>query len=346
MISVSAQDIATAVKGRLEGNPNAEIDGAAGLEDATKTQISFFHNPKYLESLTKTQAGVILVPEKLNGVTLPAGKNLIYVNNPQWAFGFVLGILDKGRQKHPKGVHPSAIIEEGAHVDPTASIGAYVVVQSEVTIGAGSILYPNCFIGTRSRIGNNVLIYPNVVLREDTQIGDRVIIHSGTVLGSDGYGFATVEGRHLKIPQIGCVVVGDDVEIGSNVSVDRATVGETRIGDGTKVDNLVHIAHNVHIGKHCLVVAQVGVAGSAKIGDHVTMGGQVGIAGHITIGDGAIIAAQSGIMSNVEPGAVLFGSPARPLKFSMKLQALYGKLPEIYDAIKHLRKKESHESQG
>ena len=346
MTSLSAQDIATAVKGRLDGDPAVQVSGAAGLDDATEKHISFFHNHKYLDSLTKSRAGLFLIPEKLDGVALPSGKNLIRVANPQWAFGLVLGLLDKGRQKHPQGVHASAIVEDGAQVDPTASLGAHVVVQSGAVIGADSVIYPGCFIGARSRIGANALIYPNVVLREDTQVGDRAIIHAGTVLGADGYGFSTVEGRHHKIPQIGRVVVGDDVEIGANVAVDRATMGETRIGDGTKIDNLVHIAHNVHIGKHCLITAQVGIAGSATIGDRVSMGGQVGVAGHITVGDGATLAAQSGIMSSVEPGEVLFGSPARPIKFSMKLQALYGKLPEIYDVIKSLRKKESHESQG
>ena len=344
MTSVSAQDIATAVKGRLEGNPNVQIDGAAGLDEATERQISFFHNVKYLESLVKTKAGVVLIPEKIEGATLPTHKTLIRVANPQWAFAQVLGVLDKGRQQHPQGVHPSAVIDPKATVDPSASIGAFVVVQAGAVVGPKTILYPGCFVGARSTIGEGSLLYPHVVLREDVEIGKRAIVHAGVVLGADGYGFATQNGVHHKIPQIGRVVIEDDVEIGANVTIDRATTGETRIGAGTKIDNLVHIAHNVQVGKNCLIVAQVGISGSTKVGNNVTLAGQVGVVGHLTIGDGAIIAAQSGVMNDVAPGEVLFGSPARPHKLSLKLQALYGKLPEIYDAVKALRKKEPHES--
>jgi len=346
MTAVSAQDIATAVQGRVEGNPNAQIDSAAGLDDATEKQISFFHNLKYIDSLTKTRAGIVLIPEKTEGATLPEGKTLIRVANPQWAFAQVLHVLDKGRQKHPKGIHPTAVIEEGATVDPTAHIGAHVVIQAGSKIGARTIIYPNCFFGARSEVAEDGLIYPNVVLREDTQVGARAIIHSGVVLGADGYGFAPHNGKHNKIPQIGRVVIEDDVEIGANVAIDRATTGETRVGAGTKIDNLVHIAHNVQIGKNCLITAQVGFAGSTKVGNNVVFGGQAGIVGHVTIGDGAVIAAQTGVMNDVAPGDVLFGSPARPIKLAMKLQALYNKLPEIYAATKNLRKKDSNEPQG
>jgi UDP-3-O-[3-hydroxymyristoyl] glucosamine N-acyltransferase len=216
-----------------------------------------------------------------------------------------------------------------------------VTVERGAVVEAGAIIYSGCFIGANARVGSGSLLYPNVVLREDTQVGARCIIHAGAVLGADGYGFATIEGRQRKIPQIGRVVVEDDVEIGANVTIDRATVGETRVGAGTKIDNLVHIAHNVQIGRDCLIVAQVGISGSTKVGDRVTLAGQVGIVGHLTIGDGAVVAAQSGVMNDVEPGAVLFGSPARPHREAMKLQAIFGKLPEIYEAIRSLRKKSS-----
>ncbi len=318
---LEARQIAQAVKGQLQGNASVSIEGAAGLEEATEKQISFFHNTKYAAALKKTRAGAVLIPENTNGTKLPEGKTLIRVSNPQWAFAQVLSLLDQGRQVHPKGIHPKA------HVEPSA------------VIGAGTVVYPGCFIGQNVRVGENCLIYPNVVLREETVVGARVIIHAGSVLGADGYGFVTVGGRHEKIPQIGRVVVEDDVEIGANVAIDRATTGETRIGAGTKIDNLVHIAHNVQIGRGCLITGQVGIAGSTKIGDRVMMGGQAGIVGHVTIGEGAIIAAQSGIMNNVAPGEVLFGSPARPLKEAMKLQALFGRLPEIYDALRLLKKK-------
>lgn len=338
-IALSAAQVAEAVKGRLEGDASAVIQGAAGLNEASAGQISFFHNIKYIESLQKTQAKVVLIPESTNGTPLPSGKTWIRVVNPQWAFAQVLGLIDRQRQRHPKGIHPQAVIDSTARVAKDANIGPFVVIEAGAIVGAGSILYSGTFVGQNVEIGEKCLIYPNVVLREDTVVGARAIIHAGTVLGADGYGFATQEGKHHKIPQIGRVVVEDDVEIGANVTVDRATTGETRIGAGTKIDNLVHIAHNVQIGQNCLIVAQVGISGSTKVGNRVTLAGQVGVVGHLTIGDGAIITAQSGIMSNVEPGAILFGSPARPHKQAMKLQAIFGKLDEMYDTVRQLRKK-------
>ena len=321
MIALSASEVATAVRGELSGDGSVAIEGAAGLDEASEREISFFHNAKYVDSLLKTRARVVIVPKQTHGTTLPPGKTLIHVTNPQWAFAQVLGILDRQRQIHPKGVHPRAFVEPSA------------------VIGEKTSIYPGVYIGHNVRVGNECLIYPNAVLREDTVVGDRVIIHAGAVLGADGYGFATQEGKHHKIPQIGRVVIGDDVEIGANVTIDRATTGETRIGAGTKIDNLVHIAHNVQIGKDCLIIAQVGISGSTKVGDRVTLAGQVGITGHLTIGDGAVIAAQSGIMNDVETGAILFGTPARPHKEAMKLQAIYGKLEELYDTIKQLKKR-------
>ena len=320
-MKISAQEIAAAVGAQLQGDGAIVIEGAAGLDEASEHEISFFHNVKYIDALRKTKARVIIIPQQHNGTTLPSGKTFILTENPPWAFAHVLGLLDRQRQYHPEGIHAKA------HVEPTASIGK------------DTIIYPGCYIGHNVQIGDKCLLYPNVVLREDTQIGDRVIIHAGAVLGADGYGFATVKGRHHKIPQIGHVVIEDDVEIGANVTIDRATTGATRVGAGTKIDNLVHIAHNVQVGRDCLIVAQAGVAGSTRVGNSVVLGGQVGIIGHLMIGDGAVIAAQSGVMSDVEPGAVLFGSPVRPIKQAMKLQALYGKLEEIYDVIKQVRKK-------
>ncbi len=319
-MDLKVHDIAQAVKGKIEGNASFSVTGAAGLLDAGATEVSFFHNPKYAEQLAATRASAVLIPENTNGLNLPSGKTWIRVANPQWAFAQVLGLIQNARPLHPNGVHPKA------HVDPSA------------VVGKGTHIYPGCYIGHNVRLGENCLLYPNVVLREDTQIGDRVIIQAGAVLGADGYGFATQDGKHHKIPQIGRVVIEDDVEIGANCTIDRATTGETRIGAGTKIDNLVHIAHNVRIGKNCLIVAQVGIAGSTQIGQNVVIGGQVGIVGHVTIEDGVVIAAQSGIMNNVEKGQVLFGSPARPHRETMKLLALYGRLPEIFEAFKQFKK--------
>jgi len=335
-----ASEIAAAVRGSIEGSGDIRIDGVAGLDEATEHHISFFHNPKYSDLLKKTKAGAVIIPNRTNGLKLPSGKTLIRVPNPPLAFAHVLSLFERPLVQHPApGIHPQAVIDPTAEIGSNVTIGARAVIERGVRIGAGTIIYSGCYIGAHSGIGPHGLIYPNVVLREYTQIGARVIIQPGAVLGSDGYGFATHEGKHHKIPQIGKVVIEDDVEIGANVTIDRATTGETRIGAGTKIDNLVHIAHNVQIGKNCLIVAQVGISGSTKIGNQVILAGQVGIIGHLHIGDNAVIAAQSGIMNDVKPGAMLFGSPARPHKEAIKLQAIYSKLPEIYDVIKKLKKK-------
>ncbi len=323
MIAIAAQDVAKVVGGELSGDAAITISGAAGLAEASEKDISFFHNAKYSDALQKTRARVLIIPQKNGDAPLPKDKTLIRVANPQWAFAQVLGMLEKQKNVHPAGVHPKA------HVEPSAKIGA------------GTRIYPGCYIGHNVTVGENCLLYPNVVLREDTQVGDRVIMHPGVVLGSDGFGFVTQNGKHHKIPQIGRVVIEDDVEIGANVAIDRATTGETRIGAGTKIDNLVHLAHNVSVGRECLIAALVGIAGSAKIGNRVSFGGQAGSVGHITIGDNAAIAGQTGIIGNVEPGAVLFGTPARPIKQAMKLFAIFGKLEEIYEGFKQLKKKPS-----
>jgi UDP-3-O-[3-hydroxymyristoyl] glucosamine N-acyltransferase len=335
-----ASEIAQAVRGSLEGDGSVRIEGAAGLDEANERQITFFHNPKYGDQLEKTRAGVVILPANINGFKTPAGKTLIRVSNPPLAFAQVLALFERQQQRHPKpGISTQASVHSTATIGADAAIGPFTTIEEGVQIGAGAIIYSGCYIGARAKVGEGCLIYPNVVLREDTALGARVIIQPGAVLGSDGYGFATQNGKHTKIPQIGRVVIEDDVEVGANVTIDRATTGETRVGAGTKIDNLVHIAHNVQIGKNCLIVALVGISGSTKIGNQVTLAGQVGVVGHVTIGDNAVIAAQSGIMNNVEPGAVMFGTPARPHRETMKLQAIYGKLPEIYDAFKELKKK-------
>ncbi len=344
-LQLTAKQIAETVNGHLIGDGSLPIKGAATLADAGVYDISFFHNPKYMDQLATTQAKVLLLPEKIN-VAIPAlpGKTLIKVANPQFAFAQVLVLLDHGRVHHPQGIHPKAVVDPSATLGKNVSIGANAVVERDAHIGDNTIVYPGVFVGERVHLGERCLVYPNVVFREDTQVGNRAIIHAGAVLGADGYGFSTQQGKHLKIPQIGRVVIEEDVEVGANVTIDRATTGETRIGAGTKIDNLVHIAHNVHIGKNCLIVAQVGISGSTKIGNNVTLAGQVGVVGHLTIEDGAIIAAQSGIMNDVKAGEILFGSPARPHRETLKIQAVLGKLPELYDTVKALKKKFLSES--
>lgn len=327
---VTVSEIAALVGGALEGDGSRVIEGAAGLEEATERDLTFLANPKYTKALTVTRAGAVLVG---NAVRVD-GRPAIRVAHPQWAFAQVLGMLANEKPRHPDGLHPSAVIAPTASLGVGVSVGAGSVIEAGAAIGAGTVVYPQCYVGRATTIGCDCVLYPQVVIREEVTLGDRVIVHSGAVIGADGFGFAERDGQHQKIPQLGTVVIGDDVEIGANVTVDRATTGSTVVGKGTKVDNLVQIAHNVKIGEHCVIVAQAGISGSTQLGHHVTLAGQVGLTGHLRIGDRVIVAAQSGVMHDLPAGATVFGSPARPHAEAMKIQALLGKLPALYQAWK------------
>ncbi|MBI4387398.1 MAG: UDP-3-O-(3-hydroxymyristoyl)glucosamine N-acyltransferase [Elusimicrobia bacterium] len=344
-MKIDLSELARLTGGDLEGSGDAAIEGAAGLSDATPRDVSFLGNPKYASQVKASRACCVFLPRSARTAAArnqEGPANRIYVDDPQWAFAQVLALLEKEMKKTgPAVVDTKSSVHYEAKLGSQVGVGPYSVIERKAEIGAGTQIGAQCYIGADARVGAGCLIYPQVVIRENCVVGDRAIVHSGTVIGSDGFGFSTdkATGLHRKIPQIGNVVVEDDVEIGSNVSIDRGTVGSTRIGTGTKIDNLVQIAHNVTIGKNCFVVSQTGIAGSTRVGNHVILAGQAGVIGHLTIGDGAIITAQSGIMSDVEPKAILFGSPARPHREAMKLQALMGKLPEIYEAIREIKSK-------
>ncbi|MBI4051893.1 MAG: UDP-3-O-(3-hydroxymyristoyl)glucosamine N-acyltransferase [Elusimicrobia bacterium] len=329
---ITLKEIASLVSGELKGQEDYLIEGVAGLESASAKDITYLGHVKYEDLLVSNKAGCVFLPA---GFKSDAVRNAIYVSNPQWAFVRILRIFAKERQpKMPWGPHSTAVIHPTAKLGKNVHVGAGCVIDEGAEVGDLTVLYPQCYVGRYAKIGKNCLLYPQVVVREDCEIGEGVIVHSGTVIGSDGYGYVLIEGVHEKIPQIGKVVVEEDVEIGANVTIDRATLGETRIGRGTKIDNLVQIAHNVKIGKHCLIISQVGIAGSSQVGDYATLAGQAGIPDHIKIGNKAIVIAQSGVMADVPDGAVVFGSPARPHREAMKLQALFNKLPEIYETVK------------
>ena len=331
---MKASDIAKLVNGRLIGNPDLDIAGAAGLEDAKASDVSFVFNPKYVKHLATTKAGVLLLSEEAENCK-PAQ---IIVKNPHMAFAQVLNVLEKEvRPAFPSGIHASAIIAAGSKIAKDAAVGPGVVVEAGASIGNGTRVGANSYIGHCSRIGKNSLIYPNVTIRENTAIGNNVIIHSGAVLGSDGFGFVPSSDGHYKVPQIGSVEIADDVEIGANVTIDRATTGKTKIGKGTKIDNLVQIAHNVKIGEHCFIVAQAGIAGSTVIGDHVTIAGQAGVSGHLTIGDNVTIAGQAAVIGDVPAREIVSGYPARPHREAMKVYALSQKLPELFDEVKEIK---------
>ncbi|MFI5362232.1 MAG: UDP-3-O-(3-hydroxymyristoyl)glucosamine N-acyltransferase [Elusimicrobiota bacterium] len=333
--------IAALVGGRALGDENAVIAGVAEVASAGPADVASFHNMKYLAAAQTSPAGCLLVPPAAEGAAFTA-KARIVVADPQAAFAVLLGLIERaGRARVPAGVSPQALVHPEAKLGSGVRVGAFSVIERGAQVGDGTTILPQCYIGENAKLGKNCLLHPRAVVREDCELGERVTLHPGVVIGGDGFGFTTDKktGRHTKIPQIGNVVIGDGVEIGSNATVDRATLGSTVIESGVQIDNLVMIAHNVRVGRDSVIVAQVGVAGSTSVGRNVVLAGQAGLAGHLTIGDGAVVSAQTGVMSDVPPKAILFGSPGRPHREAFKLQALYGRLPEIVERLKELEKK-------
>jgi UDP-3-O-[3-hydroxymyristoyl] glucosamine N-acyltransferase len=329
------KEIAELVRGEVTGDENTVITGVAGIREACEGEITFLSNPKYLSLLKKTAASAVVTSRDIKD----SSKPLIRTDNPSLAFAKIVSSFSPSEIRHPKGVHPTAILGKDVKLGKAAALGAYVVIGDEVSIGDNSIIYSGCFIGHNTKIGKDNLIYPNVSIRENITIGDRVIIHSGTVIGSDGFGYATIDGKHHKIPQTGTVEIGDDVEIGANVTVDRARFDNTIIGKGTKIDNLVQIAHNVVIGEDCIIVSQTGISGSTVLGKNVTIAGQVGIVGHVTIGDRVVIMAQSGVTKSLAPDTVVWGTPAKIEDSAKKINACVHNLPRLFETVSSLRKK-------
>jgi UDP-3-O-[3-hydroxymyristoyl] glucosamine N-acyltransferase len=333
-MKITAKKLAELLQGELTGASDSVFTGAAGLDEAGPSDVSFIANPKYAGKVAASRAGLIIISDKAPDAG--AGKPSIKVKNPQLAFAKVLELL--APEMNPPaaaGIHPTAVVSKGAKVAKDAAIGPCAVIEEGAVIGSASVVSAHCYVGRKTQIGNSCRIYPNVTLREKVTLGDRVIIHSGAVLGSDGFGYAPDGKKHYKIPQIGGVEIGNDVEIGANVTIDRATTGKTRVGDGTKIDNLVQIAHNVQIGKNCILVAQVGIAGSTKIGDNVVFAGQSGAVGHVTIGNNAMIAGRSVATTDIPEGAIVSGFPAMPHREALKLEAIIRKLPELYEKMKN-----------
>jgi UDP-3-O-[3-hydroxymyristoyl] glucosamine N-acyltransferase len=333
----TVSELAALVGGEVfSGSGDAVIEGPAALESAGPGEISFFAHPRYAADLRTTRAAAVLVPRDFAGET-PAA--CIRVDDPSAAFTRITREFLREPAPPPAGVHPSAVVHSGAQIAPGASIGEQAVVMPGAVIGPRSVVMAGGYIGAGARIGAACLLHPHAVVGHGCLLGDRVILHSGAVVGSDGFGYDTQDGRHTKIAQSGIVVVEDDVEIGANTTIDRARFGRTVIGEGTKIDNLVMIAHNVVIGKHCIVCAQVGIAGSARIGNHVILAGQAGLVGHIRIGDGAIVGAQTGVSNDIEPGARVVGSPPRPIGDWKRSIIRVDKLAELYDRVKKLEQR-------
>ncbi len=329
-------EIADFVGGKVFGDPFVNIRGFSSLREAQAGDLTFLANMKYAGQLDQTRASGVIVSQKTED--LPS-KNLIKVDNPSLAFSKAILLFADEHPDPVKGVHPAAVVAVGAHISENVNIGPCAVIEDGVEVASGTTIGAGTFVGYQTRIGKDCLIYPNVTIREKAVVGDRVIIHSGTVVGSDGFGFVTEGGIHHKIPQIGMVEIHNDVEIGANVAIDRARFDKTVIGEGTKIDNFVQIAHNVRIGRGCIIVAHVGISGSTVIEDYVVVGGQVGIAGHLTIGAGTRIAAQSGVTSSVPPQSILFGSPALPHVQAKRISACLKFLPEHVRTIRDLKER-------
>ncbi|MFH0738390.1 MAG: UDP-3-O-(3-hydroxymyristoyl)glucosamine N-acyltransferase [Candidatus Omnitrophota bacterium] len=329
------KEIAKLVNGEVVGDEGIVITGVCGIKEAEAGDITFVANPKYFPFIEKTRATAIIVPRDLKDASRP----IIRTDNPSIAFAKVLSLAMIFEVVHPKGIHPSAILGKDVSLGKDVAVGAYTVIEDNVAIGDKSIIYGGCYIGHHTKIGSDTLIYPNVSIRERLLIGSRVVIHSGTVIGSDGFGFVNIEGLNQRIPQIGTVVIEDDVEIGSNVTIDRARFDKTIIGSGTKIDNLVQIAHNVVVGANSIIIAQAGISGSTTIGKGVTIAGQAGLVGHINIGDGAVLAAQAGVTKSVPPNTIVSGYPAKPHEVAKQVNACVQSLPRLYNTVAGLKKK-------
>ena len=335
MLQKTLNEIAKLIDGKVVGNGDILITGVSGIKEAAEGDITFLANPKYGPLMDKTRAAAIITSAEAQKTSKP----VILTENPSLAFAKIISMFMPDDAGHPQGIDYTVVMGKNVTLGKDVAIGAYVVIGDNVTIGDNAIIYAGCFIGHHTKIGSNTLIYPHVSIRERISIGSRVIIHSGTVIGSDGFGFATIKGSHHKIPQVGTVEIADDVEIGANVTIDRARFDKTVIGRGTKIDNLVQIAHNVVIGENSLIVAQVGISGSTILGNNVTLAGQAGLVGHITIGDNAIVTAQSGVAKSVPADIMVSGYPARPFMTTQRVNASLQNLPKLFELVKELKKK-------
>jgi UDP-3-O-[3-hydroxymyristoyl] glucosamine N-acyltransferase len=327
-------DLAAKLGADLVGDGSFEVEGVRPLDTARAEHLSFLHNPKYVEEAKASDAGAILVADP---EILP-GRNLMVCPEPYLALAHALEIFHPVERPEP-GVHSSAVVADEVTVGEGASVGPLVSIGAGTSIGERSVVGAGCVLGRGVEIGEDCIFHPRVVVEDNCKIGDRCIVHSGTVIGSDGYGFATVDGVHHKVPQVGIVVLEDDVELGANVCIDRAALGETRICRGTKVDNLVQIAHNVEVGEHCLLVAQVGISGSTKIGHHVVFAGQSGCSGHLKIGNGAVLSARAAAYRDVPDGVTVSGAPARPHREWLKANANLQRLDGLREKVKQLEER-------
>ncbi len=332
----SLAELASRIGGTVEGDGSVPIRGLAALEEAGPGELSFYGNPRYRKELAATRASAVLVPP--GEAMSRADVAWVRVPSPHLAFARLLTLFHPAARLSP-GVHPRAEVHASARVDPSATVMALAVVEAGAVVGARSVLWPGCYLGEGSRVGEDCVLQPGAVVRERCLLGDRVVLQPGVVVGSDGFGFAfdPANASHVKVPQVGRVRIEDDVEVGAGSCIDRATVGETVIGRGSKIDNLVQIAHNVRVGPLSIICAQAGISGSTELGTGVILAGQVGVVGHLTIGDGARITAQSGIPHDVPPGVTLSGAPAVDHALWLRQSAALKHLPDLIREVRELR---------
>jgi UDP-3-O-[3-hydroxymyristoyl] glucosamine N-acyltransferase len=328
-------ELAGELGAELLGDGAVRIEGVAGIREARPGDITFIANSRYDAYLDETRASAVICARG----TRPARVPLLRVDNPYLAFQRVVRIFRPDAYRPAPGVHPTAVVAPEAALGREVSIGPQCVVEAGARLGDRVVLMAGCYVGHATVIGDDSFLYPHVTVREECTIGARCVFHPGVVIGSDGFGFAFDAGRYHKVPQVGTVVIGDDVEIGANTTIDRATTHATRIGDGTKIDNLVQIGHNVTTGRNCIIVAQVGISGSTELEDHVTLAGQVGVAGHLRIGAGSTAAAKSGLVHSVEAGQTVGGYPAMPHTAWKRVMVLLQRLPQLFKRAQGLEQR-------
>jgi len=337
-------DLAGRLGGRVEGDEDLRVGGVESLDEAAATDLALLTASRFREKALASRAGALVVTEKIAADPALAGRTLLVIGNPGRALADLLELFHPPLPP-PAGIHETAVVGEGAVIDPTASVGPYAVVGAGSRVGARTVLGAHAVIGRRCRLAADVVLHPHAVLYDGVEIGERSVVHAGTVLGADGFGYLFEGGHHRKIPQVGRVVVESDVEIGANSTIDRATLGATRIGSGTKVDNLVQVGHNVQIGKACVLCGQVGVAGSSQLGDGVLLGGQVGVSDHVELGPGVQVMGGSAVFRSQQSGG-LGGLPAMDLRKFRRVAAILPRLEEVLRRLKKLERIMGEDAMG
>jgi len=335
MVTRTLAELAAELGGEVVGDGSIRIRGVAGIREALPGDITFIANARYDSYLHETRASAVICSREPREAVVP----LLVVDNPYLAFQRVVRVFRPDLHRPTAGVHPTAVVASDVVLGEGASIGPHCVIESGSRIGERTVLSAGCYVGYQVEIGEDTMFHPRVVVREECVVGSRCILHPGVVIGADGFGFAFDAGQYHKVPQVGNVVIGNDVEIGANTTIDRATTHSTKVGDGTKIDNLVQIGHNVEIGRHCIIVAQVGISGSTVLEDYVTIGGQAGLIGHVRIGQGAMIGAKSGVSKGVAAKAIVTGYPATAHGAWKRIMAHLPKLPELFRAHRDLEER-------